>query len=407
MTAGVVIVGAGQAGLQAALSLRQDGYEGRIQMLGDEPALPYQRPPLSKAYLGDGNAERLILRPKEFLDDHRIELTVGTQVERIDRAVSCIVTPDGRPYPYDTLVLATGTRPRELSIAGRELANVLELRNLAQAGRLRAALSVASQIAIVGGGFIGLEVAAVARAMGRRVTVVEAGNRILGRSATPDTSAHLLRLHRKDGVEIRYRVGACRILGDDRDRVAGLLLADDTVVPADLVLLAAGAVPNDELARAAGLVMGNGIRVDGHLRTSDPRIYAIGDCAEFQFKGEWVRLESVQNAVDQAKCAARNIMGKTEAYDKVPWFWSDQGSNKLQIAGLTSGADHCHVRRSEDGRKFTVTCFRDKQFVGVETVNAPADHIAARSLLARSQPLMIAHFAAANFDLKAVAGATA
>lgn len=400
---GIIIVGAGQAGVQAAFSLREEGYDGRIQVFGDEPILPYQRPPLSKAYLTEGRSERLTLRSSEMLDQLHIEISTGNPVERIDRAASCVFTTDGRSHGYDQLILATGTRARALALPGGTLTNVLTLRNISDADRLREALGCSSRVVIIGGGFIGLEVAAVARSMGCDVTVVEAGNRIMERAVSAPTSAHMLRLHRLEGVQIRYRVGVCRILGDDGGRATGVLLADDQIVSADLVLVAVGAVANDDLARGAGLDVANGIRVDGMLRTSDPTIFAIGDCAEFPAETGRIRLESVQNAVDQAKCVARCITGHPETYHKVPWFWSDQGKNKLQIAGLTSGADDVVHLPAGDERKFTAICFRADTLLGVETVNAPGDHIAARTLLARSPVPTRNQLAAMDFDLRRAA----
>lgn len=404
---GVVIIGGGQAGLQVALSLRQLGFDKPIQIVSDEPVLPYQRPPLSKTYLADGNFDQLVLRGQAALDAQQVDVLLATRAEAIDRKARSVSLSDGRTLPYEHLVLATGTRPRRLPLAGSDLQNVHELRTLAQAERLRTAMSAAASIAIVGGGFIGLEVAAFARSAGKKVTVIEAGSRILERSVSAAVSAHLLQLHRRDGIEIRYRIGAGRILGNADGRVTGLLLADDAVVDADLVLLAAGAVPNDDLARGAGLQTGNGILVDTALRTLDPCIWAVGDCVDFPAPQGRLRLESVQNAVEQAKCVARNIVGGNEAFGIVPWFWSDQGRYKLQIAGLTAGADDVLVRKTEDSDRLAAICFRDGTFTGVETVNAPADHMAARTLLARTTGLTRKDFEDANLDLKSLVGRAA
>lgn len=396
----VVIVGAGQAGLQLAASLRQDGFEGSIVLIGDEPGVPYQRPPLSKAYLADGMADRLALRPPEFFSAHRIELIPGAPARHIDRATRSVELTDGLRHRYDHLVLALGARNRALPLPGADLPNVVGLRTLADAERLRALLAGAQRLAVVGGGLIGLEVAAVARKAGLAVTVAEAGARLMQRTVSAATAAHLQAWHEAQGTQIRLNAGA-RAITAGRDGLAnGLELSDGSFVPADLVLIAAGIVPNQELAAEAGLTVADGIVVDAMLSTSDPAISAIGDCASFPggLGGRPIRLESVQNAVDQARSVAARLLGTAELYRRVPWFWSDQGPNKLQIAGLAGACDHFVPRSMPSGAGFALYGFRDNRLQAVESINAPADHMAARRLLALPRPPTLLELQDIDFD---------
>lgn len=398
----IVIVGSGQAGFQTAVSLRQEGFEGSIAIVGEEPGLPYQRPPLSKAYLKEGVADRLRFRDAGFFETNRILLEDGARVAEIDRHGKSVRLEDGRQLGYGHLVLATGARNRRLPIDGIDLDGVVDLRTLAHADALRDVMASTRRLVVIGGGFIGLEIAATARAMGAEVTVLEATDRLMSRVVSPPVSAHFLAAHREAGIDVRLDTMAKRVIGAN-GKASGVELQDGSSVEADLVLVAAGVVANCELAEAAGLYVHDGIRVDDRLATEDPDISALGDCASFPFghDGMPTRLESVQNAVDQAKCLARRLTGKPERYAALPWFWSDQGPHKLQIAGLAVGADH-HKEHSGGEGKLTVLCFRRGELIGVETVNAPADHMAARKLLSADQPVTLDDARAAGFDVTAL-----
>jgi len=399
MTDRVVIVGSGQAGFQVAASLRQDGYAGAIVLVGDEPGLPYQRPPLSKAYLKEGVEDRLHFRNPDFFEKNGVELVDGVSVTSIDRTAHSVALSDGRQLDYAHLVLATGARNRRLPLPGIDLGNVLELRTLDHARTLRGKFEGAKSIAVIGGGFIGLEVAATARGFGLDVTVVEATSRLMSRVVSTPVSNYFLEKHRDMGIDIRLDSLARSVFGDAAGKAAGLELGSGEKINADLVLVCAGVVPNVELAEAAGLYVHDGIRVDDQMMTEDPAISALGDCAAFPFgqDGTLIRLESVQNAVDQAKCLSLRLTGKPESYTKVPWFWSDQGPYKLQIAGLTAGADHHEIIESEG--KLAVQCFRRGELLGVETVNMAGEHMAARRILAQPLPLSYDAASAVGFDL--------
>ena len=396
----VVIVGAGQGGLQVAASLRQDGFAGPVTLIGDEPGLPYQRPPLSKAYMKDGDASRLALKPEAFFAQAAVDYRPATTVASIDRGAGQVVLTDGDRLGFDHLVLATGARNARPPLPGLDLPGVHALRGLADAAALRAAMGHARRAAVIGGGFIGLEFAAVAAAAGVAVTVIEAADRLMARAVTPPMSGRFLDFHRAAGVDVRLSALARGVAGDQRAR--GVILADGSTVPADLVLVATGVRPNVELAEAAGLAVANGIVVDGHLRTADPRIFAIGDCANFPLDGVSVRLESVQAAADHARHVARTITGVDQpAYAALPWFWSDQGPLKLQIAGLSTGWDDTHALTDPDGAVDTVMAFRADRLISVETVNQAGRHMAARRLLA-GPPLSRTALAAADWDLRAL-----
>ncbi|GGE24100.1 pyridine nucleotide-disulfide oxidoreductase [Aureimonas endophytica] len=395
----VVIVGAGQAGLQVAVSLRQGGFAGSITLVGDEDRLPYQRPPLSKAYLQeDFGFERLALRPDAFFADQRIEVLANDPAVRLDRPTQRVSLRSGRALPYDRLALATGARNRRLAVDGADLAGVHMLRGAADAEVLRTELGRAERLLVIGGGFIGLEVAASARGRGLAVTVLEAGPRLMGRVVSPPVSDFFLAAHRAMGTTVLLDQRVLRLTGTAR--VEGVETAAGFHA-ADLVLVAVGVEPRDELAQAAGLDCAGGIRVDRFMVTSDPAIFAIGDCAVFESRHARgpVRLESVQNAVDQAKCVASVLLGEARPYDSVPWFWSDQGGLKLQIAGLTAGADHVHVADGGDGRLVAYS-FRGDDFLGIETVNRPGEHMAGRRLLAADFRLARDEVARHDFDLK-------
>ena len=404
MTAEVVaIIGAGQAGFQTASSLRQEGFSGRIMLIGDEPALPYQRPPLSKSYLaGESGLDDLWLRPEAFYETQQIELVIGETVTAIDRPGRSLRLASGGEIACDHVVLAVGARFRPLVVPGAELEGVLPLRTLADADTLRERMTEAHEVVVVGAGFIGLEFAAVARAAGLAVNVLEVTNHPMGRVVSAQTSQFFTGAHIGWGSTISLGTGVARILGANR-RVTAVETSDGRVLPADLVLVCIGVVPNAELARDAGLGVENGVVVDEYLATGAAEIAAIGDCANFptRFASGRVRLESVQNGVDQARLVAARIAGKPAPYDKVPWFWSDQADLKLQIAGITVGHDAAVVRGDPQGGSFSVFCFRDGRLIGVESVNRPADHIVARRLLAGNPRLLPAQAADESFDLRA------
>jgi 3-phenylpropionate/trans-cinnamate dioxygenase ferredoxin reductase subunit len=399
----VAIVGAGQAGFQLAASLHQEGFTGRVVLIGDEPVLPYQRPPLSKSYLaGQTGVDDLWLRPAEFYAKQQIELICGDAVTAIDRGRRCLRLASGSEVSFDHLVFATGARFRPLAVPGAELDGVLPLRTLADADILRQRLDQAHQIVVVGAGFIGLEFAAVALAHGADVHVIEITHHPMGRVVSAPTSRFFTEAHRRWGVKISLDTGVARILGAG-GRVTGVETTSGERLPAELVLICIGVIPNAELAQAAGLTVDNGIVVDRHLITSSPEISAIGDCANFPtaFAMGSVRLESVQNAVDQGRCVAARLAGRPEPYEKVPWFWSDQGDLKLQIAGITAGHDEAVVRGDAAGGHFSVFCFRSGWLIGIESINRPADHAVARRLLAADPELSPEQAADESHDLRA------
>ncbi|MGK6317035.1 NAD(P)/FAD-dependent oxidoreductase [Neorhizobium sp. DT-125] len=404
---GVVVIGAGQGGFQLAASLRQEGYEGPITLIGDEPGRPYQRPPLSKAYLKDGRIEAIELRPASFFERNAITLMTSERVIRIDRNAKAIETLGGIAIAYDHLVLATGARNLVPPIRGLDGSGVFGLRTAEDACRLRDALARGSRRPIViGGGFIGLEFAAVATASGHAVTVVEAADRLMARALSPAMSQHFLGYHTKSGTWLVRGATVTEVLRDQAGDVVGARLADGGVIDGDMVLVAAGIRPNVELAEQAGLTVANGIVVDGFMLTSDPDISALGDCASFSdpFSGQSIRLESVQAATDHARTIARRLTGKPHAYDAVPWFWSDQGALKLQIAGLGLGADEDHAIEKEDGRKL-VFRFKLGKLLALETINAAAEHMAARQLLKSPAKVKFNELAQCGFDISGLAKA--
>jgi 3-phenylpropionate/trans-cinnamate dioxygenase ferredoxin reductase subunit len=392
----VVIVGAGQGGFQAAASLRQEGFQGEILLIGEEPGLPYQRPPLSKAYMADGAAERLLLKPARFYEGAAITRLDTTRVVAIHRAERAVETEAGARHGYDHLILATGARNARPPIPGQAAEGVLELRTLANAERLRARLAGARHAVVIGGGFIGLEFAAMARAAGVAVTVLEATPRLMGRALSPEMSEYFLEAHRAMDTEVLLGAAA-RAIEAAAGRVSGVVTADLGTIACDLVLIATGVRPNVELAEAAGLPAENGVLVDARLLTPDPAISALGDAARFPLPGgELVRLESVQAAVDHARHIARRLAkGETGAYAAVPWFWSDQGKLKLQIAGLGAGADAVETVPAK-GEERVVLLYRGGRLIAAETVNAPGQHMAARRLIGAPRERL----AAAGFDLK-------
>lgn len=400
----VVIVGSGQGGFQAASSLRDEGYEGTIALVGDEPGLPYQRPPLSKAYLtGKMDEEGLRLRAPTFYAERRIELVAPETAIRIERAGRRLVLGSGRALAYDHLVLATGARNRLLPVPGAEQSGVVYLRTLADADALRDRIGAARRVVVVGAGFIGLEFAAVAAAQGRDVTVVEATSRPMSRAISVPMSDFFHGLHERAGIRLLFGAVVTRVTGEG-GRATGVDTGEGVHLPADLVVVGIGVVPNVELAAEAGLPVANGIVVDAQLLTDDPAISALGDCATYPSAfagGAAVRLESVQNAVDQAKTVAARLAGRPEPYRAVPWFWSDQGASKLQIAGLAIPHGEAVLRGDPATGAFSVFCYEGGRLVGVESVNRAADHMIARRLLAKGVGPTPGEAADLGLDLKA------
>jgi 3-phenylpropionate/trans-cinnamate dioxygenase ferredoxin reductase subunit len=406
----VVILGAGHAGFQLAAALRQHGFAGGITLIGDEPALPYQRPPLSKEYLdGKIGLDLLLMRPEAFYQDHRIDYLQGTRASEIDRALKTVRLASGERLRYSHLVLATGARNRVPALSGIELDGVCYLRTLAETDLLRERLQAADNIVVIGAGFIGLEFAAVARGQGKHVHIVELTDRVMGRVASLATSRFFAEAHRRAGVEFGFGAQAVRIAGEDR-RVDHVEFAGGEKLRADLVLVSIGVVPNSELAAAAGLKVANGIVVNDELLTADPAISAIGDCAVFpsiHAEGNPTRLEAVQNAADHARCVADRLVAKPHAYGALPWFWSEQGKLRLQIAGLTGGHDQTVLRGTVESGEFSVFCYKGGTLLGVESINRPADHAFARRLLAAGRTVTPDEAADASFDLRAAATARA
>lgn len=376
-----VIIGAGQAAAQAVATLASEGFGGSLTVIGDEPYPPYQRPPLSKAYMaGDFDRERLFLKPSSFYAESRCELRLGVTAAAIDRAAKTVALSDGNVLVYDRLLLATGARVRKLPCPGADLPGVYYLRGIDDSDALREHLVAGKRLAVVGGGYIGLEVGAVARKYGVQVTVVEALDRLMARSASPQISEFYRKLHESHGVDIRFNQAAEAIEG--KSWVEAVATGQGRI-PADVVVAGIGVVPNCELALAAGLPCDNGITVDEFGATADTDIFAAGDCTNHvSFHGKRVRLESVQNAIDQAKHAGLAMLGKPVRYREVPWFWSDQYDIKLQIAGLVQPGDSAVVRGDPSSRKFSVFHLRDGVVAAVEAVNAAPDYIVGRKLIA-------------------------
>ncbi len=377
----IVIIGAGQAGAQAVATLRAEGFAGAIQMAGDETYAPYQRPPLSKTYLmGTMERDRLFLKPDAFYADAKCELLLNTAAGSIDRAAKSVALSDGRSLSYDKLLIATGTRVREINVSGAKLPGIHYLRSIADVDELRPAFKTVKNLVIVGAGYIGLEVAAVARKYDLNVTVIEAMDRVMARSASKPVSEFYERIHREAGVTFHLNTGVAGFEGSGR--LTGVR-AGGKVFAADIALVGIGVVPNCEIAEAAGLKCGDGIYVDQFCATEDPAIFAAGDCTRHHGRGgDLIRLESVQNAIDQAKHAALAMVGKPAAYREVPWFWSDQYDLKLQIAGLAKPGDEIVLRGDPASRKFAVFHLREGAVVAVEAVNAAPEYLVGRKLIA-------------------------
>jgi 3-phenylpropionate/trans-cinnamate dioxygenase ferredoxin reductase subunit len=397
----IVVIGAGQAGASLVAKLRALGHEGSVTLVGEEPVLPYERPPLSKGYLlGDLDQERLYLRQQSFYDEHRIETLLGCPVERIDRA-NRTVHLDGRSLPYDALALTTGSTPVRLPAdVGGELPGVFVVRTLADVDALAQECRAGARALVVGGGYIGLEAAAVFSARDMQVTVVEIAERILRRVACAATSDYFRSLHTARGVDVREGAALEELIGDERVRSARL--SDDSVIDVDLVVVGIGVRPSSSLAHRAGLDVDDGIAVDDRGRTSDPAVWAAGDCASFPFHGRRIRLESVQNAVDQANVVAANMLGADVPYDPVPWFWSDQYDVKLQIAGLNSEFDSVAVRPGTRDGAVSHWYYRDGRLLSVDAMNDPRSYMLGKRLLEAGVVVDPAVAADPTADLKAL-----
>ena len=387
MTHPILIIGAGQAAVQTAEALRAGGFEGPITLLGDEPHGPYHRPPLSKAWLaGEMEAAQLVMRAPEMLARKNIELRTGTRVTAIDRAAKTVQLADGSTLPYGGLALATGSTPRSLPLPGGTAQGVLALRGRDDASAIAARMAVCLDkklpLVVIGGGVIGLEVAATARKKGLAVTVLEGAPRLLGRMLQPLLSDWYAELHRSHGVQLVLGAQIAAIEHDATNTVTGVRLNDGTVYPAGLVVVGIGVNPNDELARAAGLECERGIVVDACGRTSDPSIVAAGDCTARRLPdGSLLRLESVQNATEQGKSAAAALLGQERPFTATPWFWSDQYDKKLQMAGLSAGSDQHVVRGDMASGSFSLFHFKDGKLIAADSVNASKDHLLVRKLM--------------------------
>jgi len=382
----IVIVGAGQAAVQAIDTLRRKGYTGELVLIGDEPYPPYQRPPLSKKYLaGALDAERLFLKPTQFYATHSVQTHLGRSVVEIDRTAQRVQLDDGTALSYDGMLIATGSHPRKLTAPGADLGGIYYLRTRTDVENIRSEFAPGKRLVIVGGGYIGLEVAATARELGLEVTVLEMADRVMNRVTCSEVSAFYAAEHQRHGVNIVTRSRMRELAGDPvTGRVRAVLTEEGDEYPADLVVVGVGVLASDQLARAAGIECANGIVVDEHCRTSDPAIYAAGDCTNhpnLHFKRR-LRLESVDNAFEQATTAALNMLGTVTVHDKVPWFWSDQYDLKMIIVGLSGDHDQTVVRGDPATRSFSACYLKDGELLAIDTINSAKDQMAARKLIA-------------------------
>ncbi|WP_343315892.1 FAD/NAD(P)-binding oxidoreductase [Brucella sp. BE17] len=398
-----VIIGAGHAGSQAAISLRQEGYAGEIVLINDEPDIPYHKPPLSKSYLKAPQNGGLVLRPESTYRDNAIEMWFGHRVDAVSLADRTLTLDDGRVFDWTQLVFATGAHARIPDLPGIELDGVVTLRRMEEARRIAALMPDVKDVVIIGGGFIGLEMAHSAIALGKNTTLIEAAPRVLARSVAAAISAHVETRSRGAGINLLTGIGVASVEGRN-GHVSGVRTLDGALYPADLVVVGTGALPNAELAASAGLSVDNGIVVDENMRTSAEHVYAIGDCVSYDHfhAGRRVRLESVQNATDQAKHAARSIVGRMAPYREVAWFWSDQGDMKLQTAGLSFDADRHIMSGNPDENAFSIFHFAGERLVAVDSINRPADHMIARRFLGAGINPSEADIAAGALRLKAL-----
>lgn len=402
MTARVVIVGAGQGGLQAAESLRSKNYAGEIVICGDEAYAPYHRPPLSKGLLlGEMTPEQLTIRQATVFEKKQIQLKTNCAVSAINRDEKSVTLANGEMLSYDYLVLATGALPRDLPFYTSNIIGVHRLRTLDDVLAIQTALSNAQNLVVIGGGFIGLEMAAVARKLGKQVTVVEYADRLMARVVSPEVSEFYKQLHTAHGCKLLLGSKVTDLQTDAQGQIVSVKLQAGQTLPADLVVLGIGVTPNTALAEQAGLDCEHGIITDRSGRTSDPAIFAIGDCsAQRLADGTLLRLESVQNAVEMAKACAEAIVGGNQPFMDAPWFWSDQYDIKLQMVGLSSGYDQVVLRGDLDAKKFSYFYFKNGQLLAIDSINASADHMAGRKLLASKNTLTPEQAADLNFELK-------
>lgn len=379
--AGVVIVGAGHAAGQAVASLRQEGYEGDIRLIGDEPHIPYQRPPLSKQYLsGEHGLERVYLRPEKFYADQNVTVQTGTIVKSIDTKAQTVSTENGENHAYDHLLIATGSRPRILNISGSDLRGIHYLRTIADVDGIAEHMKTAKKAVIVGGGYVGLEVASVAVTSGLEVSVLEMEDRILQRVTTPHMSEFYHQLHTERGVSIHVNTAVSSFDGED-GHVTAVVCGEESF-DADLVIVGIGIIPNVEIAQEAGIECDNGILVDEHCQTSIANVYAAGDCTNHPnpILGRRLRLESVPNAMEQARVVAANICGKDKTYAAVPWFWSDQYELKLQMVGFSTDGDQELLRGDKSTNQFAIFYLKDGKVVGVDAVNSPKEFMVGKQI---------------------------
>jgi 3-phenylpropionate/trans-cinnamate dioxygenase ferredoxin reductase subunit len=405
---GIVIIGAGQAAAQAVVSLRSEGYEGPITLIGDEAEPPYQRPPLSKKFLaGEIGFDRVELKPAEFYAQANCKLMLGTRASAIEPKAKTVTTSDGHAISYDKLLIATGSRVREINVPGFDLNGVHYLRSVGDVSEIQAHFKPGAKMVVVGGGYIGLEVAAVAKKNGIDVTVIETADRVMARVVDPIVSRFYERIHREAGVDIRTDMTVAGFEGDD-NKVTAVVSGSGDKIPCDFVVVGIGIIPNTELAVNAGLEVENGIVVDACTRTSDPDIFAAGDCTNHPSAvyDRRLRLESVQNAIEQGKTAAAAMMGKEKPYDQVPWFWSDQYDLKLQIAGLSAGYTQAVTRGNpESDRSFAVFYLKDGVLIAVDAVNRPPEFMMSKMLIAQHAKLDPARLADESINMKEVAKA--
>ena len=405
----LLVIGGGQAAAQTIASARQWGFDGKIRLIGDEDALPYQRPPLSKAYLkGEMTEDRLYFKPADWYAEQNVELSLGVRAETIDRATQTVSLSNGTTASYNALLLATGSRPRALPLEGAQLEGVHELRDLRDVDGLKPVVTSGQNMVIVGAGYIGLEAAAVARQLGANVTVLEMAPRVLARVTSPVMSEFYTRLHETHGVKIMTGARLEALDGAD-GHIASARLADGTVLPADIVLVGIGVLPNQELAEAAGLDCEGGILVDEDARTSDERIFAAGDCTirPLVHYGRTGRLESVHNAIEQGKLVAAALVGRERPKPDVPWFWSDQYDVKLQIAGLSNDYDDYIVRGEPESGSFAVFYFRSGRLIAVDAVNAAPEFIVTKKLIISGQTLAPALLQDTSVSMKELAALAA
>ncbi len=383
MSETIVIIGAGQAGGQAAETLRREGFAGDIVLVGEEPHIPYQRPPLSKKFMaGEMPLERVYFKPPEFFETEQVELKLNIPATRIDRERKIVTLCGGEELAYGKLLIATGARVRTLDIPGADLSGVHYLRTIADVEGIQENFAEGAKLVVVGGGYIGLEVAAVAVKRGIDVTVLEVEPRVLQRVTTPEMSAFFEQVHTEEGVKIRCGTGVTAFEGGGK--LEAVVTSTGERLPADFAVIGIGIVPNVDLAEEAGLAIDNGIVVDEQGQTSDPYIYAAGDCTNFPCVpvGRRIRLESVQNALDQAKAAAAAMAGTPKPYTQVPWFWSDQYNLKLQMAGLNQGYDEAVLRGDPGARRFSTFYLKKGAVIAVDAVNSPPDYMVGRELIA-------------------------